>query len=475
MASERSTSSILEEDPLISATGAQLPRRSTGLPLRRTSTGGHSNSGIPPLRKSRSRQFSHSSTDIGLDPAYLSTINENGSANAAKQDEGSHWHAFSLAFVALPALSGMIFENGGAVMTDVLILALGCLFLYWSVKWPWEWYHAAQGKLFVDFDPDYLEDEDVAVTEAGTDNEGAIHDVDGMADNAHPIAQESRSCPSLFQRQQHEASQSLQKLELMSLSTIFLSPLGVAYLLHALRPYLSRPSGGLVSNSNLTLFVLAAEVRPIIHLFKLVEARTLHLQKIIANYDQAEQTSESVTADLGPVYQRLQQLESRLNESADDAPHSPPPSPKTDKPPSQAAQEAMVNNAKQSLQPQLDALNRAVRRYEKRASLQSVVLDARLRDLDKRVNDALSLAAVASRMAQRPGLVVWALDTVQGIIAQVAQSIYTLAAMPWRMAMRGWVLLFGRRRKKIRRGGSDKAKGEKIWKNGKGLEEVPRI
>jgi hypothetical protein len=53
------------------------------------------------------------------------------------EDTKEQCHSISLIFVALPAFAGLFFENGSAVMTDVLMLGLGCLFLYWSVKWPW--------------------------------------------------------------------------------------------------------------------------------------------------------------------------------------------------------------------------------------------------------------------------------------------------------------------------------------------------
>jgi hypothetical protein len=57
-------------------------------------------------------------------------------------------------FVALPAFAGMFFENGSAVMTDILMLGLGCLFLYWSVKWPWQWYYTTQELKLADVDAD---------------------------------------------------------------------------------------------------------------------------------------------------------------------------------------------------------------------------------------------------------------------------------------------------------------------------------
>jgi hypothetical protein len=57
--------------------------------------------------------------------------------NDETEDSTEQWHSIAIIFVALPAIAGMFFENGSAVVTDMLMLGLGCLFLYWSVKWPW--------------------------------------------------------------------------------------------------------------------------------------------------------------------------------------------------------------------------------------------------------------------------------------------------------------------------------------------------
>jgi len=52
-------------------------------------------------------------------------------------------------------------------------------------------------------------------------------------------------------------------------------------LLHAIRSQLSRPSEGLVSNFNLTIFVLAAELRPAAQVVKLIRNRSLYLHSVV--------------------------------------------------------------------------------------------------------------------------------------------------------------------------------------------------
>jgi len=355
-----------------------------------------------------------------------------------KQDEPVHWHAFALVFVALPAIAGLFFENGSAVMTDVLLLGLGCLFLYWSVKWPWQWYNSCQTRVFIDYSEESAIEEE-SEPESDDDDESG-------GPKLKPKTQDSKvkTLPS----RQAQASRSLQNYELIALLSCFISPIAVAYLLHTIRPYLSRPSGGVVSNSNLTLFVLAAEVRPVLHLFRLVEYRTLHLQRVVQT---AEPTSIDIAQD-----QRIDHLLKRISdlETPSNLPHAPEP--ESIKSPDGIKQD--IENLKLALQPQVDALNRAVRRYEKRERVQTGVLEARLRDLDTRVNDALSLAASAARHS-RPGLFGWILESIYALTRIVISTITTLVLTPIRALESIWIWLVGGKRKKKR---DDIIKGKRV-------------
>lgn len=49
----------------------------------------------------------------------------------------SNWHSAPLAFALLPAIGGMLFQNGSAVVTDIMLLGLAAVFLNWSVRIPW--------------------------------------------------------------------------------------------------------------------------------------------------------------------------------------------------------------------------------------------------------------------------------------------------------------------------------------------------
>ncbi len=93
-----------------------------------------------PLRHRRSSNFSDSlegtrqsiksSTESLLLPKATSPELEN-------IHEPSHWHSAPLALALFPAVGGLFFQNGSAVVTDMTLLGLAAVFLNWSVRLPW--------------------------------------------------------------------------------------------------------------------------------------------------------------------------------------------------------------------------------------------------------------------------------------------------------------------------------------------------
>ena len=231
---------------------------------------------------------------------------------------------------------------------------------------------------------------------------------------------------------QSSATSELRIHELLALLMCFLFPAGGAWLLHHIRGQLTRPSEGLVSNYNLTIFLLAAELRPLSHLIKLVQARTLHLQRTV-NTDAYSGTSRNMSsATVNDLQDRLTELEkhiadSNINSTNDTATKSPTQDP--------------VTQVRKTLQPDLDALNRAVRRYEKRATLLSLQTESRLQDLEKRLGDAITLAAAAERSSQSSrqrrasgvGLVFDLFDGVAAVMSLPVQFCWTVVTLPWRV------------------------------------------
>lgn len=250
-----------------------------------------------------------------------------------------------------------------------------------------------------------------------------------------------------------EAAAELRQHENLALLSCFLGPLLGAYLLHAIRGQLTRPSEGLVSNFNLTIFVLAAELRPCSHLITLIQARTLHLQRIVeANTSDIDRIQDDKISDLT---KRLEDMETRAAAVADSEP----------------APRSSINEINQALrhsvQPQVDALNRAVRRYEKRATTQTIQTEARLQDLEARLRDALSLAAAAANRSQKPGVVMATLEWASHLIALPIQAVWSLFIWPWEAVAHAlavgktWVL-GSRSKQRPKRTGKEKESGYKI-------------
>jgi hypothetical protein len=287
-----------------------------------------------------------------------------------------------------------------------------------------DWYYSAQTIRKKDeYNVDTFVDEESEDEKVADDSQAPLEDVpeDGPAPN--------KETKRTGRQPAHEtASNELYQHELLALLSCFLFPLIGAYLLHSIRGYLSRPSEGLVSNYNLTIFLLASELRPVSHLFKLVQARTLHLQRVVHANSYDNVNGKSI-GDVKDLIRRLDDLESRALATE---PNS-----------TIGASEPSVNNkqaalitteVRRTLQPELDALNRAVRRYEKRATIQTMQTESRLLDLEARLADAISLAAAAAQSGQQRRYGVWSvlIEWVASGIVLPLQAFGALASLPFK-------------------------------------------
>ncbi|KAL8725308.1 MAG: hypothetical protein Q9181_006462 [Wetmoreana brouardii] len=337
-----------------------------------------------PLRHRRSFTFSESIDDAknsirsSTDDLLLPRAKE---SSHASQVEPSHWHSIPLALALLPAVGGVLFEDGSAVVTDITLLGLAAIFLNWSVRLPWEWYHSAQATHPQDSVSERHEWSEDTIIEEEDEDEQDHGDAIGDPD---PAAQRTGRQPQDFSPTQSQvrAANELRTHELLALFACFLSPIFGGWLLHAIRSQLSRPSEGLVSNYNLTVFLLASEIRPLSHLIKMVQARTLYLQRTV-HFD-THKTAHLDTANVADMAKRIDELEAFVAKSPAAGKGS-------------WDSESIKTEVRNSLQPDLDALNRAVRRYEKRMVALTMQTEARLQELESRMSDAITLAAAAER------------------------------------------------------------------------------
>jgi hypothetical protein len=363
----------------------------------------------------------------------------------ADEDGMNNWHnSTPLAFAILPAVAGLLFKNGSAFVTDILLLGLAAVFMHWSIRIPWDWYYSAQEILHdnvlypVDEDddsssPQQLEDSAIALSSA--DESTGKQPVDRPGPNASPRkATSSRT-----------AAAELKHQEVLAFLATFLFPAAAAYLLHVIRAQLSRPSTSLVSDYNLSIFLLAAEIRPVRQLIRLMSNRTLHLQRIASGLDDSLGAKSTQVVDMiafNGLVERLNDLETKLSEQE----HQNAAVAMTHK----ATLDAMTaDELRKRYDSRLEGLERAVRRYEKRSTTLAMLTEQRLNSLDTRLQDALSLAAVAAQYSQKRGLISYLLETAANIIAAPVKLLAWLISLPV-MALeevygRIMVLLVGRR------------------------------
>ena len=110
--------------------------------INRASTFSEGAHPTPPLSQRRGSVFSEFSINETRHSIQSSTDNllRPGGNDVEKlllSEASSHWHSAPLVFAILPAIGGLLFQNGSAVVTDVLLLGLGSMFLNWCVRSPW--------------------------------------------------------------------------------------------------------------------------------------------------------------------------------------------------------------------------------------------------------------------------------------------------------------------------------------------------
>ncbi|KAI4915384.1 uncharacterized protein J4E92_009338 [Alternaria infectoria] len=337
---------------------------------------------------------------------------KNDMGRHASPDEPSRWIALPVVAAVVPAIIGLTVENGADVATDVLILVLAGWFLHWSVKVPWDWYHEAQQRRYLNDDTDDATYDDTIHEE----EEDAPEAVEEQAGETQDSKVNTTTTDAPVSRAQKEAREALKRSEMLAFVGCFLGPLLGALLMHTIRGQLMRAEG-IVSDANLSIFLLIAEIPPVNRLIKMRTERILHLQRIVR-----EAPREPVrSADTQQLSQRISELEGRLDS---------PPSANNN----EVDVEKLSAEVRQTTQLQLDALNRAVRRYEKRHMAQSLQIEARFQDLEARLGDTLALAAAAARTGQRPGVIAMTLSWIAGTISYMLQMTWDIAMYPFRTA-----------------------------------------
>ncbi|KAJ1335074.1 hypothetical protein MN608_01809 [Microdochium nivale] len=389
-----------------------------------------------------------------------------------RRDESAERSALSytpLVLALLPAVAGMIFQNGAAFFTDLILLAIAAVVLNWSVTQPWDWYLAAQQVRVANDEPldepVFESDSDLDMSTAGSattalenveEEEEEMGNPSGARQNSahslgsHPAAAAQQSRASMQRAaRRNAASKELFVHEMAALVWCFLFPLISTYMLHAIRNQLTRPSEGLVSDYNLTIFICAAEFRPIKHMLRMVHDRTLRIQRVVAQ--NLHETEEAVSPQqVRELYERIDDLESHA--AATTAETSSSSQSKANgsaqnhgEPNPQVTQAAVAREINKTMVPELEALNRAMRRYEKKLALLASQTDNRLEYIDFRLQDAIALAAVAAKnsksntgggsfLSSLGALWTWAVDKAIAITVFPVHAALAVLTFPVRTA-----------------------------------------
>ncbi|KAI1143767.1 hypothetical protein F5Y05DRAFT_362463 [Hypoxylon sp. FL0543] len=390
-----------------------------------------SENGFADIRRRSSIYSDYSLTDARRDLETSADELLNPSKSGAKEVDKSPLVYIPLTLALLPAVAGIFFENGSAFFTDLTLLSLAAVFLHWSVTQPWDWYQSAQRlRIMKDAamtEPVFESDSDGELSSPVPESAGPENVPDGtrkQSESEDTLGRRTRR----WKEQQATAMTELYLHEMAALAWCFIFPVLSAYLLHTIRGQLSRPSGGLVSDYNLTIFLCAAEVRPVAHLMRMLQNRTLHVQRIVTNnpYERQTVTVEQFQA----LAARLEELETReiTGETAaitNTRPDVPQPQ----------LESAVAKEFRSSIQPELDALNRAMRRYEKKLTLLASQTDNRIEYIDYRLNDAIALAAVAAKNSNsQRGLGTWLIERTVAVVLLPFQAVVAVSTFPFRTA-----------------------------------------
>ncbi|KAG9198230.1 hypothetical protein G6514_010387 [Epicoccum nigrum] len=392
---------------------AQIPSQLRQKMLNRAATFAEGGQPSParPLRRRSSLLSDVSDTRYSTRSSTDNLLKSTDSyAKTTTLEDANQWLSSPVIFAIFPAVGGLLYQNGAAVLTDLFTLGLASWFLHWCCTFPWTWYYSAQQRRYIDPDESPFDD-----TIPEEEYENSVHGTeDNPASGMESLNAKERFGAASGSLAQLEASQALKRQERMAFAACFLGPLIGAYLLHTIRGQL-KVTEGLVSDYNLTIFVMVAELRPIARLMKMQEERMFHLQRIV-KLDPRESTNPG---DTQVISQRLSELEDRLSQPSNN----------------HLETSRVATEVRQGLQTQLDAITRAIRRYEKRSAAQTIQIEARFQEVDRRLKDALSLAAAAARTGQRPGLLSVVITWFITVVNNTMQAVWDIALFPLRTAL----------------------------------------
>jgi hypothetical protein len=287
-----------------------------------------------------------------------------GTINDPSNEYSASGYTWPIAFALIPPL-GAIFYGSADMWSDILLLLLLGYYLYNIVKIPWELYYAARTRR-------------------------VLHDTATMPGST--VSSSEKELPPHLQKHRLNASATLRRQELASLLLVVSSPLLGGLTLDYVRAHLT-PTRTYITNFNITLFVFAAGIRPLLHVVYLLKKRALHLQEVV-HFPSTE--VENVKRRLAKAEEELAILRK-----------------------SHASKKDLSSNLTNVVQPELNSLSKTLKRVEKKEQYLRTYseerfqyMETKMREFDAFVAYQLEQEAIHKQVS----LPVVALRTVTGVV-----------------------------------------------------------
>lgn len=172
---------------------------------------------------------------------------------------------------------------------------------------------------------------------------------------------------------QQEVSKQLMYAEIQAFGGLIVGPLLGAVLLNYVRASMARPANGLITNFNITVFVLAAELRPLKVAVKFLTDRSSSLQEELV--DVAPGRYDELATKLSKVEQELSEIMAT----------------NTSSPRSNSSEHGVVDGTLD-----LDQIKNALRRFERHEAQIKQHYDDKLYTLERRLADLANRPQVVS-------------------------------------------------------------------------------
>lgn len=90
-----------------------------------------------PLRRRSSLLSDLSDTRHSVRSSTDNLLRSNDIDKLTSMQESNYWVSSPVVFAVFPAVAGLLYQNGAAVLTDIFTLGLASWFLHWCCTFPW--------------------------------------------------------------------------------------------------------------------------------------------------------------------------------------------------------------------------------------------------------------------------------------------------------------------------------------------------